>query len=210
MTKFTKITAAIVAAAAVLSFAGCSNNTSSASESSSTVSTAEAANTAEAAKTAEVAAPATAEAAKTAEVAAPATAQAEAPAFDVTAMYGDWMLAGVNDGTNTMNVADFAASLNADVESCMIYVTIDENTYTSTILDNSSSYPYTANESGITVDMDGIELPIVYDVDGDFFAYGVSQDEVTYKYIFMRNTGDETEAAPATAQAAAATAEAAE
>ena len=38
MTKFTKITAAIVAAAAVLSFAGCSNNTSSASESSSAVS----------------------------------------------------------------------------------------------------------------------------------------------------------------------------
>ena len=55
MTKFTKITAAIVAAAAVLSFAGCSNNTSSASESSSAVSdasTASAASTAEAAKTA--------------------------------------------------------------------------------------------------------------------------------------------------------------
>ena len=209
MTKFTKITAAVVAAAAVLSFAGCSNNTSSASsDTSSTASTAEAAKTAEAASTA--AATAEADTASTAEVAAPATAQAETPAFDVTAMYGDWLLAAVNDGTNTMNVADFAASLNADVESCMIYVTIDENTYTSTILDNSSSYPYTVNESGITVDMDGIELPIVYDVDGDFFAYGVAQDEVTYKYVFMRNTGDEAEAAPATAQAAAATAEAAE
>lgn len=209
MTKFTKITAAVVAAAAVLSFAGCSNNTSSASsDTSSTASTAEAAKTAEAASTA--AATAEADTASTAEVAAPDTAQAEAPAFDVTAMYGDWMLAGVNDGTNTMNVSDFAASLNADVESCMIYVTIDENNYTSTVLDNASTFPYTANENGITVDMDGIELPIVYDVDGDFFAYGVAQDEVTYKYVFMRNTGDEVEAAPATAQAAAATAEAAE
>lgn len=212
MTKFTKITAAVVAAAAVLSFAGCSNNTSStssaSSDASSTASTAEAAKTAEAASTA--AATAEADTASTAEVAAPATAQAEAPAFDVTAMYGDWMLAGVNDGTNTMNVSDFAASLNADVESCMIYVTIDENNYTSTVLDYSNTYSYTANENGITVDMDGIELPIVYDVDGDFFAYGVAQDEVTYKYVFMRNTGDEAEAAPATAQAAAATAEAAE
>lgn len=209
MTKFTKITAAVVAAAAVLSFAGCSNNTSSASsDSSSTASTAEAAKTAEASSTA--AATVEADTASTAEVAAPATAQAEAPAFDVTAMYGDWLLAAVNDGTNTMNVSDFAASLNADVESCMIYVTIDENNYTSTVLDNASTFPYTVNADGITVNMDGIDLPIVYDVDGDFFAYGVAQDEVTYKYVFMRNTGDEAEASPATAQAAAATAEAAE
>lgn len=212
MTKFTKITAAIVAAAAVLSFAGCSNNTSSASESSSAASDASTASTAEAAKTAEAAstAAATAEAAQTAEVAAPATA--EASAFDVTKMFGQWVLAGVNDGTNTMNVADFAASLNADVESCLVYVTIDETTYSSKVLDNESTFTYTVNDNGITVDMDGIELPVVYDADADAIAYGVAQDEVTYKYVFMRNTDDaaaSTAEAAATAQVAA-TAEAAE
>lgn len=210
MTKFTKITAAIVAAAAVLSFAGCSNNTSSASESSSTVSTAEAANTAEAAKTAEAAAPATAEAAQTAEVAAPATA--EAPAFDVSAMYGDWVLGAINDGTNTMSVADFAAANNVSAEDTLIYVNIDENAYNSLAMGVEGNYSYTVTENGITVDLDGMELPVSYDAESDIFAYGVAVGDVTYKYVFMRNTDDaaaSTAEAAATAQAAA-TAEAAE
>ena len=211
MTKFTKITAAIVAAAAVLSFAGCSNNTSSASESSSAVSdasTASAASTAEAAKTAEAAsttastAAATAEAAQTAEAAAPATA--EASAFDASAMYGDWVLAAINDGTNTMSVADFAAANNVSAEDTLIYVNIDENSYNSLAMGVEGNYSYTVTENGITVDLDGMELPVTYDAESDILAYGVAVGDVTYKYVFMRNTD-----AAATAQAAA-TAEAAE
>lgn len=217
MTKFTKITAAIVAAAAVLSFAGCSNNTSSASESSSAVSdasdasTASAASTAEAAKTAEVAstAAATAEAAQTAEVAAPATA--EASAFDASAMYGNWVLAAINDGTNTMSVADFAAANNVSAEDTLIYVNIDENSYNSLAMGVEGNYSYTVTENGITVDLDGMELPVTYDAESDILAYGVAVGDVTYKYVFMRNTDDaaSTAEAAATAQAAA-TAEAAE
>lgn len=218
MTKFTKITAAIVAAAAVLSFAGCSNNTSSASESSSAVSdasTASAASTAEAAKTAEAAsttastAAATAEAAQTAEVAAPATA--EASAFDASAMYGDWVLAAINDGTNTMSVADFAAANNVSAEDTLIYVNIDENSYNSLAMGVEGNYSYTVTENGITVDLDGMELPVTYDAESDILAYGVAVGDVTYKYVFMRNTDAAASTAEvvATAQAAA-TAEAAE
>lgn len=217
MTKFTKITAAIVAAAAVLSFAGCSNNTSSASESSSAVSdasdasTASTASTAEAAKTAEAAstAAATAEAAKTAEAVAPATA--EASAFDASAMYGDWVLAAINDGTNTMSVADFAAANNVSAEDTLIYVNIDENSYNSLAMGVEGNYSYTVTENGITVDLDGMELPVTYDAESDILAYGVAVGDVTYKYVFMRNTDDaaSTAEAAATAQAAA-TAEAAE
>ena len=196
MTKFTKITAAIVAAAAVLSFAGCSNNTSSASESSSAASDASTASTTEAAQTAEVAAPAT----------------AEAPAFDVSAMYGDWVLGAINDGTNTMSVADFAAANNVSAEDTLIYVNIDENAYNSLAMGVEGNYSYTVTENGITVDLDGMELPVSYDAESDIFAYGVAVGDVTYKYVFMRNTDDaaaSTAEAAATAQAAA-TAEAAE
>lgn len=218
MTKFTKITAAIVAAAAVLSFAGCSNNTSSASESSSavsdastssTASTAEAAKTAEAASTTASTAAATAEAAQTAEVAAPATA--EASAFDASAMYGDWVLAAINDGTNTMSVADFAAANNVSAEDTLIYVNIDENSYNSLAMGVEGNYSYTVTENGITVDLDGMELPVTYDAESDILAYGVAVGDVTYKYVFMRNTdaAASTAEAAATAQAAA-TAEAAE
>lgn len=218
MTKFTKITAAIVAAAAVLSFAGCSNNTSSASESSSAVSdasTASAASTAEAAKTAEAAstaastAAATAEAAQTAEAASPATA--EASAFDASAMYGNWVLAAINDGTNTMSVADFAAANNVSAEDTLIYVNIDENSYNSLAMGVEGNYSYTVTENGITVDLDGMELPVTYDAESDILAYGVAVGDVTYKYVFMRNTdaAASTAEAVATAQAAA-TAEAAE
>ena len=198
MTKFTKITAAIVAAAAVLSFAGCSNNTSSASESSSAVSDATTA-----------AAASTAEAAQTAEVAAPATA--EASAFDASAMYGDWVLAAINDGTNTMSVADFAAANNVSAEDTLIYVNIDENSYNSLAMGVEGNYSYTVTENGITVDLDGMELPVTYDAESDILAYGVAVGDVTYKYVFMRNTdaAASTAEAAATAQAAA-TAEAAE
>ena len=218
MTKFTKLTAAIVAAAAVLSFAGCSNNTSSASESSSAVSdasTASAASSSEDAQTAEAAsttastAAATAEAAQTAEVAAPATA--EASAFDASAMYGDWVLAAINDGTNTMSVADFAAANNVSAEDTLIYVNIDENSYNSLAMGVEGNYSYTVTENGITVDLDGMELPVTYDAESDILAYGVAVGDVTYKYVFMRNTdaAASTAEAAATAQAAA-TAEAAE
>lgn len=218
MTKFTKITAAIVAAAAVLSFAGCSNNTSSASESSSavsdastssTASTAEAAKTAEAASTTASTAAATAEAAQTAEAAAPATA--EASAFDASAMYGDWVLAAINDGTNTMSVADFAAANNVSAEDTLIYVNIDENSYNSLAMGVEGNYSYTVTENGITVDLDGMELPVTYDAESDILAYGVAVGDVTYKYVFMRNTdaAASTAEAAATAQAAA-TAEVAE
>lgn len=215
MTKFTKITAAIVAAAAVLSFAGCSNNTSSASESSSAVSDASTASTAEAAKTAEAAstaastAAATAEAEQTAEAAAPATA--EASAFDASAMYGNWVLAAINDGTNTMSVADFAAANNVSAEDTLIYVNIDENSYNSLAMGVEGNYSYTVTENGITVDLDGMELPVTYDAESDILAYGVAVGDVTYKYVFMRNTdaAASTAEAAATAQAAA-TAEAAE
>lgn len=207
MTKFTKITAAIVAAAAVLSFAGCSNNTSSASESSSAVSDASTASTAEAAKTAE--ATSTAAATQTAEVAAPATA--EASAFDASAMYGDWVLAAINDGTNTMSVADFAAANNVSAEDTLIHVNIDENSYNSLAMGVEGNYSYTVTENGITVDLDGMELPVTYDAESDILAYGVAVGDVTYKYVFMRNTdaAASTAEAAATAQAAA-TAEAAE
>ena len=198
MTKFTKITAAIVAAAAVLSFAGCSNNTSSASESSSAVSDASTSSTAS-----------TAEAAQTAEAAAPATA--EASAFDASAMYGDWVLAAINDGTNTMSVADFAAANNVSAEDTLIYVNIDENSYNSMAMGVEGNYSYTVTENGITVDLDGMELPVTYDAESDILAYGVAVGDVTYKYVFMRNTdaAASTAEAAATAQAAA-TAEAAE
>lgn len=200
MTKFTKITAAIVAAAAVLSFAGCSNNTSSASESSSAVSDASTSSTAS-----------TAEAAKTAEVASTAAATAEASAFDASAMYGDWVLAAINDGTNTMSVADFAAANNVSAEDTLIYVNIDENSYNSLAMGVEGNYSYTVTENGITVDLDGMELPVTYDAESDILAYGVAVGDVTYKYVFMRNTdaAASTAEAAATAQAAA-TAEAAE
>ena len=168
MTKFTKITAAIVAAAAVLSFAGCSNNTSSASESSSAVS-------------------------------------------DASTVYGNWVLAAINDGTNTMSVADFAAANNVSAEDTLIYVNIDENSYNSLAMGVEGNYSYTVTENGITVDLDGMELPVTYDAESDILAYGVAVGDVTYKYVFMRNTDDaaSTAEAAATAQAAA-TAEAAE
>lgn len=204
MTKFTKFTAAIVAAAAVLSFAGCSNNNTS-SENSSTVSTADAASTAEV-KTAEAAATAeatTAQASATAE--ADTAATAEAAAFDVTKMYGSWILAAVNNGTDTMNVADFAASTNATVEEAIIAVVIDENNYSSKAANSEGTYSYVVTENGITVDVDGVELPVFYDEESDSLAYGVATGDVTYKFIFIRNTDD---AAASTAQASA-TAEAA-
>ena len=200
MTKFTKILAAVVAASAVLSFAGCSNkdnssdsSSSSASDSSAAASTAEAST----ASSAEVSAPATAEAdaSTTAEVSAPATA--EAAAFDVSKLYGEWILAGVNDGTQTMNVADFAASLGVDAESCMVSVVIDETSYTYTTVAGSAVYTYTANENGITVDMGGVEVANIYGEEADTIMYQTANDTATYTYILMRNTDD----AASTAQA---------
>lgn len=122
-----------------------------------------------------------------------------------------WVLAAINDGTNTMSVADFAAANNVSAEDTLIYVNIDENSYNSLAMGVEGNYSYTVTENGITVDLDGMELPVTYDAESDILAYGVAVGDVTYKYVFMRNTDDaaSTAEAAATAQAAA-TAEAAE
>lgn len=202
MTKFTKILAAVVAASAVLSLAGCGNkdnstgsSSSSASDSSAVASTAEAST----ASSAEVSAPATAEAdaSATAEVSAPATA--EAAAFDITRMYGTWALAAINDGINTMSVAEYAESTGVEAESLMIFVNIDENGYTSSSSLGEATYPYTVTDSGLIFSIDGVDFTVYYDADSDTFAYGFASNDVTYKYVFMRYAAD----AAGTAQASA-------
>ena len=217
--KITKILAAIAAAAAVLSFAGCSNNntsSSSAADSSSaaesTASTAEAAsNTAETdskASTAEAASN-TAETdskASTAEVVA-AAPTAEASAFDVTAMYGNWILAGINNGTETLSVADYADSIGAAAEDCLVAIAIDENGYTTATSGAEATFAYTVSDNGIAVDLgEGAILNVVYDADTNGLYYAASDAEGNVlKFVFM--SADEETAA--TAQASA-TAEAAE
>ena len=110
-----------------------------------------------------------------------------------------------------MSVADFAAANNVSAEDTLIYVNIDENSYNSLAMGVVGNYSYTVTENGITVDLDGMELPVTYDAESDILAYGVAVGDVTYKYVFMRNTdaAASTAEAVATAQAAA-TAEAAE
>ena len=192
MTKFTKILAAVVAASAVLSLAGCGNKDNSTGSSSSSSDSSAVASTAEAstASSAEVSAPATAEAdaSATAEVSAPATA--EASAFDITRMYGTWALAAINDGTNTMSVAEYAESAGVDAESLMIFVNIDENGYTSSSSQGEATYPYTVTDSGLIFSIDGIDFTVYYDADSDTFAYGFASNDVTYKYVFMRYAAD--------------------
>lgn len=201
MTKFTKILAAVVAASAVLSLAGCGNKDNSTGSSSSSSDSSAVASTAEAstASSAEVSAPATAEAdaSATAEVSAPATA--EASAFDITRMYGTWALAAINDGTNTMSVAEYAESAGVDAESLMIFVNIDENGYTSSSSLGEATYPYTVTDSGLIFSIDGVDFTVYYDADSDTFAYGFASNDVTYKYVFMRYAAD----AAGTAQASA-------
>ena len=185
MTKFTKILAAVVAASAVLSLAGCGNKDNSTGSSSSSSDSSAVASTAEA------------DASATAEVSAPATA--EASAFDITRMYGTWALAAINDGTNTMSVAEYAESAGVDAESLMIFVNIDENGYTSSSSQGEATYPYTVTDSGLIFSIDGIDFTVYYDADSDTFAYGFASNDVTYKYVFMRYAAD----AAGTAQASA-------
>ena len=219
MNKFTKIVAALAMAAAVLSCAACSNNGTSSESSSaasdaaktseaSTVSTADAST----ASTAEASTASTAEA-STAEVQAPATA--EASAFDVSVMYGTWALTAIDAGNGAMSVADYAASIGADAESCMQFVTIDENGYTSSNANGESTFAYTATENGLTFEADGVVFTVTYDAELDSIMYGVNVNDVTYKYLLIRYNADDaasaTAQASATAEAAvAATAEAAE
>lgn len=202
MNKFTKILAAVVAASAVLSFAGCGNkNESSASDSSSSsasesvAATAEsAASSAEAAVTAEADAAtvqadaATAEADASATVQAPVTAEAEtgADVMDVTKMFGTWSLAGIDDGTGIKDVATYAADNATDVESIMIFVNIDENGYTSAAAGTESTYTYTATDYGMLVAVESVDLGVVYDEESDSIAYGVSVGDKTVKFIFTR------------------------
>lgn len=172
MTKFTKFLAAVVAASAVLSLAGCGNkeNSESASGNSSVADSS---------------------------AAADSSASSE---FDITKMYGIWALAGINDGTNTMTVTEYADSLGADAESCMMFVTIDENSYTSSSSAGDTTCAYTATDSGLTFNADGVDFTVYYDEGTDSIAYGVALNDVTYKYIFMRYTDEA--AATATAEAA--------
>ncbi len=213
--KITKILAAVVAAAAVLSFAGCSNNntsSSSAADSSSaaesTASNAEAASTtAQTDSTAQTESKApTAEDAATAPT-AEAVATAEASAFDVTAMYGNWILAGINNGTETLSVADYADSIGAAAEDCLVYIAIDENGYTTATSGAESTFAYTVSDNGIAVDFgEGAILNVVYDADTNGLYYAASDaDGNILKFVFV-NADEET---AATAQASA-TAEAAE
>lgn len=201
--KITKILAAIAAAAAVLSFAGCSNNNTSSSSAADSSSAAEStASTAEAAS-------ATAETdskASTAEVVA-AAPTAEASAFDVTAMYGNWILAGINNGTETLSVADYADSIGAAAEDCLVVIAIDENGYTTATSGAESTFAYTVSDNGIAVDLgEGAILNVVYDADTNGLYYAASDaDGNVLKFVFM-NADEET---AATAQASA-TAEAAE
>ncbi len=201
--KITKILAAIAAAAAVLSFAGCSNNNTSSSSAADSSSAAEStASTAEAASnTAE-----TDSKASTAEVVA-AAPTAEASAFDVTAMYGNWILAGINNGTETLSVADYADSIGAAAEDCLVAIAIDENGYTTATSGAEATFAYTVSDNGIAVDLgEGAILNVVYDADTNGLYYAASDAEGNVlKFVFM--SADEETAA--TAQASA-TAEAAE
>lgn len=207
MNKFTKIVAALAMAAAVLSCAACSNNGTS-SESSSAASDAAKTSEASTVSTADASTVSTAEAstaeASTAEVQAPATA--EASAFDVSVMYGTWALTAIDAGNGAMSVADYAASIGADAESCMQFVTIDENGYTSSNANGESTFAYTATENGLTFEADGVVFTVTYDAELDSIMYGVNVNDVTYKYLLIRYNADD--AASATAQASA-TAEAA-
>lgn len=216
MNKFTKIVAALAMAAAVLSCAACSNNGTS-SESSSAASDAAKTSEASTVSTADASTVSTAEAstaeASTAEVQAPATA--EASAFDVSVMYGTWTLTAIDAGNGAMSVADYAASIGADAESCMQFVTIDENGYTSSNANGESTFAYTATENGLTFEADGVVFTVTYDAELDSIMYGVNVNDVTYKYLLIRYNADDaasaTAQASATAEAAvAATAEAAE
>lgn len=187
--KITKILAAIAAAAAVLSFAGCSNNNTSSSSAADSSSAAEStASTAEAAST-------TAETdskASTAEVVA-AAPTAEAPAFDVTAMYGNWILAGINNGTETLSVADYADSIGAAAEDCLVVIAIDENGYTTATSGAESTFAYTVSDNGIAVDLgEGAILNVVYDADTNGLYYMASDaDGNVLKFVFM-NADEET------------------
>ncbi len=203
MNKFTKILAAVVAASAVLSFAGCSNkNESSASDSSSSSASESVASTAESAASSAEADAATAQAdaataqadAATAEADAPATVQAPVTAeaesgadvMDVTKMFGTWSLAGIDDGTGIKDVATYAADNATDVESIMIFVNIDENGYTSAAAGTESTYTYTATDYGMLVAVESVDLGVVYDEESDSIAYGVSVGDKTVKFIFTR------------------------
>ena len=176
--KITKILAAVAAAAAVLSFAGCSNNNTSSSS-----------------------------AADSSSAAGSTASTAEASAFDVTAMYGNWILAGINNGTETLSVADYADSIGAAAEDCLVVIAIDENGYTTATSGAESTFAYTVSDNGIAVDLgEGAILNVVYDADTNGLYYMASDaDGNVLKFVFM-NADEET---AATAQASA-TAEAAE
>lgn len=203
MNKFAKILAAVVAASAVLSFAGCSNkNESSASDSSSSSASESVAATAEsAASSAEADAAtaqadaataqadaATAEADASATVQAPVTAEAESGAdvMDVTKMFGTWSLVGIDDGNGMKDVATYAADNGVDEESVMVFVNIDENGYTSATAGDESTYTYTATDYGMLVSAEGADLGVVYDESTDSIAYGVPVGETTIKFVFAR------------------------
>ncbi len=204
MKKYTKILAAIAAAAAIISCTACGNKTESSSTADSS-SVSEAADNSSAADESvaddsaadesvaddEQAAATQEQAAGTVEQAAPsAEADANAEGSDIVSkMMGSWVLAGING----MDLNTYGETVGLTAEDLMVVVTIDENGYTSKSSTGEATYAYTATENGIAVPMtDEFTLNVLYIEEADSIVYviaGADADgnEVQIQYTFMRN-----------------------
>ncbi len=204
MKKYTKILAAIAAAAAIISCTACGNKTESSSTADSS-SVSEAADNSSAADESvaddsaadesvaddEQAAATQEQAAGTVEQAAPsAEADANAEGSDIVSkMMGSWVLAGING----MDLNTYGEAVGLTAEDLMVVVTIDENGYTSKSSTGEATYAYTATENGIAVPMtDEFTLNVLYIEEADSIVYviaGADADgnEVQIQYTFMRN-----------------------
>lgn len=204
MKKYTKILAAIAAAAAIISCTACGNKTESSSTADSS-SVSEAADNSSAADESvaddsaadesvaddEQAAATQEQAAGTVEQAAPsAEADANAEGSDIVSkMMGSWVLAGING----MDLNTYGETVGLTAEDLMVVVTIDENGYTSESSTGEATYAYTATENGIAVPMtDEFTLNVLYIEEADSIVYviaGADADgnEVQIQYTFMRN-----------------------
>lgn len=214
MKKYTKILAAIAAAAAIISCTACGNKTESSSTADSS-SVSEAADNSSAADESVAddsaadesvaddsaadesvaddgqAAATQEQAAGTVEQAAPsAEADANAEGSDIVSkMMGSWVLAGING----MDLNTYGEAVGLTAEDLMVVVTIDENGYTSKSSTGEATYAYTATENGIAVPMtDEFTLNVLYIEEADSIVYviaGADADgnEVQIQYTFMRN-----------------------
>jgi len=207
MKKYTKILAAIAAAAAIISCTACGNKTESSSTADSS-SVSEAADNSSAAdesaadesvaddsaadeSVADDEQAATQEqAAGTQEQAPSAEADTNAEGSDIVSkMMGSWVLAGING----MDLNTYGEATGLTAEDLMVVVTIDENGYTSESSTGEATYAYTATETGIAVPMtDEFTLNVLYIEEADSIVYviaGADADgnEVQIQYTFMRN-----------------------